>query len=106
MGGPDILHAVNRAIDVKKRSLSGRFVTRYCVPSSSGGLAAAAALNSKWEAWRRLTMRLSDAGLHQRQTKALCPDHRLPPWLTEDARRDRSNRLLGLYPRTRVPTPP
>jgi len=39
-------------------------------------------------------MRLSDAGLHQRQTKALYPDHRLPPWLTEDAARDRFNRLL------------
>ena len=40
----------------------------------------------------RLTMRLSDAGIHQCQTKALYPDHRLPPWLTEDAPRDRSNR--------------
>jgi hypothetical protein len=30
-------------------------------------------------------MRLSDAGLRQRQTKALYPNHRLPPWLTEDA---------------------
>ena len=30
-------------------------------------------------------MRLSDAGLRQRQTKALYPDHRLPPWLNEDA---------------------
>src|ERR1700727_851432 len=30
-------------------------------------------------------MRLSDAGLHQRQTKLIDPDHRLPPWLTEDA---------------------
>ena len=45
-----------------------------------------------------LTMRLSDAGLHQRQTKALYPNHRLPPWLTEDATRDRSNRLLGVEP--------
>ena len=45
---------------------------------------------------RGLTMRLSDAGLlHQRQTKALIyPNHRLPPWLTEDAAPDRSNRLL------------
>src|SRR5271154_1998997 len=42
-----------------------------------------------------LTMRLSDAGLHQRQTKALYLNHRLPPWLTEDPTRDRSNRLLG-----------
>jgi hypothetical protein len=39
-------------------------------------------------------MRLSDAGLHQRQTKALYLNHRLPPWLTKDATRDRSNRLL------------
>jgi hypothetical protein len=42
-----------------------------------------------------LTMRLSDAGLQQRQTKALYSNHRLPPWFTEDATRDRSNRLLG-----------
>jgi hypothetical protein len=38
--------------------------------------------------WRNivhLTMRLSDAGLHQRQTKALNPNHRLPPSLIEDA---------------------
>jgi hypothetical protein len=40
-------------------------------------------------------MRLSDAGLHRRQTKALYPKHRLAPWPTEDATRDRSNRLLG-----------
>ena len=39
-------------------------------------------------------MRLSDAGLRQCQTEAIYPDHRLPPWLTEDATRDRSNRLL------------
>jgi hypothetical protein len=32
-----------------------------------------------------LTMRLSDAGLRQRQTKALYSNHRLPPWLTEDS---------------------
>jgi hypothetical protein len=31
---------------------------------------------------RRLTMRLSDAGLRQRQTKLIYPNHRLPPWLT------------------------
>jgi hypothetical protein len=42
----------------------------------------------------RLTIRLSDAGLHQRQMKVLYPNHRFPPWLTEDAPRDRSNRLL------------
>jgi hypothetical protein len=34
---------------------------------------------------QRLTMRLSDAGLHQRQTKALYLNHRLPPWLIEYA---------------------
>src|ERR1700733_10887842 len=39
-------------------------------------------------------MRLSDAGLRQRKTKLLYPNHRLPPWFTEDAPRDRSNRLL------------
>ena len=39
-------------------------------------------------------MRLSDAGLRRRQTKLIYPDHRSPPWLTEDATRDRSNRLL------------
>jgi len=32
-----------------------------------------------------LTMRLSDAGLRQRQTKALYSNHRLPPWRNEDA---------------------
>jgi len=40
-------------------------------------------------------MRLSDAGLRQCQTKALYPNHRLPPSPNEDATRDRSNRLLG-----------
>src|SRR5258708_38294915 len=39
-------------------------------------------------------MRLSDAGLRQRRTKALDLNHRLPPCPTEDATRDRSNRLL------------
>jgi hypothetical protein len=33
-------------------------------------------------------------GLRCRPTKLIYPDHRLPPWLTEDAPRDRSNRLL------------
>jgi len=45
-------------------------------------------------------MRLSDAGLHQRQTKALYPDHRPPPRFTEDATRDRSNRLLAVTVRS------
>ena len=40
-------------------------------------------------------MRLSDAGLRCREAKLIYPDHRSPPWLTEDAPRDRSNRLLG-----------
>jgi hypothetical protein len=39
-------------------------------------------------------MRLSDAGLRRHQTKLIDPHHRHPPWLTEDAARDRSNRLL------------
>jgi hypothetical protein len=41
-----------------------------------------------------LTMRLSDAGLRRRPAKLIYPNHRLPPWFTEDATRDRSNRLL------------
>jgi hypothetical protein len=41
-------------------------------------------------------MRLSDAGLRQRQSKALYPSHRLPPWLNVDETRDRSNCLNGL----------
>jgi hypothetical protein len=40
-------------------------------------------------------MRLSDAGTRCHQSKLIYPTHRLPPWLTEDAARDRSNRLLG-----------
>jgi hypothetical protein len=28
-------------------------------------------------------------------TKLIHPNHRLPPWLTEDAARERSNRLLA-----------
>src|SRR5260221_200658 len=40
-------------------------------------------------------MRLSDAVLGQRPTKLIYLNHRPPPWLTEDAARDRSNRLLG-----------
>src|SRR5882762_4197586 len=39
-------------------------------------------------------MRLSDAGLRCRGTKAVYPDHRSPSWPNEDAPRDRSNRLL------------
>jgi hypothetical protein len=42
-----------------------------------------------------LTMRLSDAGLRQRKTKAVYPDHRPTPFPTEDATRDRSNRWLA-----------
>jgi len=39
-------------------------------------------------------MRLSDAGVRLHRTKALYLKHRNPPCLTEDAARDRSNRLL------------
>jgi hypothetical protein len=49
-------------------------------------------------------MRLSDAGLRRRQMKAVYPDHRLPPWLTEDATRDRSNRLLEATTETQTGT--
>jgi hypothetical protein len=39
-------------------------------------------------------MRLSDAGLRQRQTKLIYLNHRSSLWLNEDVTRDRSNRLL------------
>ena len=45
---------------------------------------------------KSLEMRLSDARLRGRKTKLLYFNHRLPPWLTEDATRDRSNRLLDV----------
>jgi hypothetical protein len=45
---------------------------------------------------RILTSRLSDAGPRRDPAKLISPDYRLPPWLTEDAPRDRSNRLLDL----------
>jgi hypothetical protein len=35
-----------------------------------------------------------------RPTKLIYPNHRLPPWLTEAAARDRSSRLLGDAPAT------
>ena len=41
-----------------------------------------------------LTMRLSDAGMRQRKTKLIYPNHRPSPWSTKAATRDRSNRLL------------
>jgi hypothetical protein len=44
---------------------------------------------------KSLEMRLSEAGLRQQPTKLIYPNHRSPPWLTEDVPRDRSNRLLG-----------
>jgi hypothetical protein len=40
-------------------------------------------------------MRSSDAGARCCQAKLIYLNHRLPPWLTEDAARDRSNPLLG-----------
>jgi hypothetical protein len=39
-------------------------------------------------------MRLSDERLRCRKTELDYPNHRLPPWLNEDAARDRSNRWL------------
>jgi hypothetical protein len=45
-----------------------------------------------------LTMRLGDAGLRCPTTKLIYLNHRLPPPLTEDATRDRSNRLLDARP--------
>ena len=49
-------------------------------------------------------MRLSDAGLRQRPTKLLYPNHRPAPFLTEaTTTRDRSNRLLDADPCARAP---
>jgi len=39
---------------------------------------------SRWSGHKRLTMRLSDAGLRRHPTKLIYPNHPLPPWLTED----------------------
>jgi hypothetical protein len=47
-------------------------------------------------------MRLSDARLRRLKTKLIYPDHRLPPWLNEDATRGRSNRLLDGAPGSRL----
>jgi hypothetical protein len=41
---------------------------------------------------------LSDAELHQRQPKALDPNHRPPPWLTEDAPRDSLEPIVRRLP--------
>ncbi len=41
-------------------------------------------------------MRLSYAGMRCCQTKPLYLTHRLSPWFTEDATRDRSNPLLDV----------
>ena len=41
-------------------------------------------------------MSLSNGRLRCPQTKPIYPDHKPPPWLSEDAARDRSNRLLGV----------
>ena len=50
---------------------------------------------------RKLAMTVSDARVRQRQTKLLYLNHRLPPWPTEDATRDRSN-LLDITREVRV----
>jgi hypothetical protein len=49
-------------------------------------------------------MRLSDAGFRRLQTKLIYPDHQPPPWLTEDATRDRSNRFLDATRETLAPS--
>jgi len=61
-------------------------IAEYC--GAHGGPIA-----GKGSVWH-ITMRLSDAGLRCRQTKLIYPDHPFPPWRTEDATRDRSNRLF------------
>jgi hypothetical protein len=41
-------------------------------------------------------MRLSDAALHCRRPELIYLNHRLPPWLTEAATRDRSKLIAKL----------
>jgi hypothetical protein len=65
------------------------------VPNVGNGVSREEPRVGRWGFTCHLTMRLSDAGLRQHRTKALYPNHRLPPWLNEDDTRDRSNRLLG-----------
>jgi hypothetical protein len=92
------------------------FISRTLGQSEPGASAADAYWQSSKDAKSvaktcilNLTMRLSDAGLRRLQSKIVYPDHRLPPSLTEDATRDRSNRLLGptatlsTYKRLRFP---
>jgi len=57
-----------------------------------------------------LTMRLSDAGLRRRKRKPIYPDHRFPPWPTEDATREAlvypkaaNGLLMALISEHRVP---
>jgi hypothetical protein len=40
-------------------------------------------------------MRLSDAGLRRTKTKLIYPNHRFPPWPTEDATRDSLPLIVG-----------
>ncbi len=42
------------------------------------------------------------SGVRRPKTKLIYPNHRLPPWLNEDAARDRSNRLLDVAPGFRL----
>jgi hypothetical protein len=79
-------------------------LSRSSVRHARGGRTTAHALTSTVATTMNLsciTMRLSDSGLRCRETKLLYQDHRLPPWLTEAAPRDRSNRLLGCRQRRR-----
>src|SRR6266478_9970975 len=82
-----------------KKRFFGTAAERSCSREVTGSLRNEA-MADMWA----LTMRLSDAGLRRLKTKTVYPDHRSPPWLTEDAPRDRSNRLLGiaLPPKTSV----
>jgi len=52
-------------------------------------------------------MRLSDAQVRRRQTKLIYPNHRLPPWLIEDATpRSLEPMVRGQIVRTPEPSPP
>ena len=102
---PLVSHVARTGRGVPREYLAARFIRAR---NAAGALKASSTVSVKWAGrvlqlglgesshsqFRRLTMRLSDAGLRQRPTKLIYPDHRPSPWLTEVVPRDRSNRLL------------
>jgi len=74
--------------------ISGRLELRSLSFLAHGDAAKETGIKKYVDTMGKSLERLSDAGFHWRPTKLIYPNHRLPPWLTGDAPRDRSNRLL------------